>query len=98
MTKITYNELADRVGDMVLNNYIMSICDNFELQNGMEYDEESDEYTEVYQTYIITDRGAEYLKRNTNELVYFNDDLNMYVWGITHYGTSWDDVEIELND
>lgn len=82
--------------------------DEWELVNGEDYrctshdDEDEcnatgnnfcdDEPIEVYQMYIITDRGAEYLKRNTDEIVYYNETLDIYLWGITHYGTSWDYV------
>lgn len=54
------------------------------------------ESVEVYQNYIITEGGADYLKRNTNEIVYYNDKLNMYIWGITHFGTSWDGVHTTI--
>lgn len=49
-------------------------------------------YYDIYQTYIISDRGAEILKEYTNEIVYYNNELDMYIWGITHFGTSWDYV------
>lgn len=50
------------------------------------------ESIDIYQEYIITQSGAEYLQRNTNEIVYHCEDLDLYLWGITHYGTSWSDV------
>lgn len=50
------------------------------------------ENVDVYQTYIITEDGAGYLKSNTNEIVYYNDKLDLYLWGVTHFGTSWDGV------
>lgn len=55
-------------------------------------------YYDIYQTYIISERGAEILKEYTNEIVYYNNDLDMYIWGITHFGTAWDYVltNIEL--
>lgn len=56
-------------------------------------------YDEVFQYFIISDNGAEILKRETHELVWYIPELDVYVWGITHYGTSWDYVltEIECN-
>lgn len=53
---------------------------------------------EVYQTYIITQSGAEYLQRKTNEIVYFCEKLGVHLWGITHFGTSWDYVFTEIKD
>ena len=34
--------------------------------------------SEVYQTYIISERGANILKECTDEIVWYNDELNMY--------------------
>ena len=64
-----------------------------ELQNKIdELQEEQDEEPEIFQYYIISDEGADILKRETNEIVYYNEELDMYVWGVTHWGTSWDYV------
>lgn len=49
-------------------------------------------YYDVYQTYIIAERGAEFLSEYTDEIVYYNSELDLYLWGITHFGTSWDYV------
>lgn len=56
-------------------------------------------YEEIFQYYIISDNGAEILKDYTNEIVFYNEALDMYVWGVTHCGTSWDYVltDIKLN-
>lgn len=60
---------------------------------------ENTEYIDVYQYYIISDYAGEWLSDFTNEIVYYDNELDIYVWGITHLGTSWDyvytDVEIE---
>ena len=57
-------------------------------------------YHEIFQWYIISYGGAELLMDCTNELVYYHEELEVYVWGVTHFGTSWDyvltDIEIEL--
>ena len=49
-------------------------------------------YSEIYQYYIISDSGAEILKDFTEEIVFYNDELGLYVWGVTHFGTAWDYV------
>ena len=56
-------------------------------------------YEEIFQYYIISDNGAEILKDYTNEIIFYNETLDMYVWGVTHWGTSWDYVltDIRLN-
>lgn len=112
--EISYSELARRVGDCILNNEIMNTEEGFwELVNGddtycyaHETKKECEEREEdcrhesydIYQNYIITESGADYLKRNTNEVVYYNEKLNMYLWGITHFGTSWDEVFTTINE
>lgn len=59
--------------------------------------EESD--SEIFQYFIISDEGARILKDWTNEIVFYNEALDMYVWGVTHWGTSWSYVltDIKLN-
>lgn len=63
----------------------------------LEKDHECDyESMDVYQTYIISESGAEYLQRNTNEIVYYCKKLGIYLWGITHFGTSWSGVYTQI--
>lgn len=86
----------------ILNNSIMQTTENigyWECVSGNDYDEEADEYAEVYQTYIVDDEGARILQE-AGEIVYRNDELDMNVWGVTHWGTGWShvltSVKIEL--
>lgn len=83
-----------------------------ELENKLEnLDEDSDEYAEIqaeidnlndshyaeiFQYYIIDENGAEILKDYTDEIVMYNAELDMYVWGVTHWGTSWDYVLTDI--
>jgi hypothetical protein len=71
-----------------------------ELEEKKEELQREEEPQEVYQYFIIDDNGAEILKDLTNEIVYYLPCLNVYVWGVTHWGTAWDyvltDIEIEL--
>lgn len=50
---------------------------------------------EVYQWYIIDSNGAEICKE-FNEIVYYNEELDLYLWGVTHWGTSWDYVLTDI--
>lgn len=65
-----------------------------------ELEREQDEQREIYQYYIISDNGAHILKQCTNEIVYYIPVLDVYVWGVTHFGTSWDyvltDIKIDV--
>ena len=54
-------------------------------------DLESEENRDVFQWYLVSDSGADIL-RECNEIVYYNSELNIFLWGVTHYGTSWDYV------
>lgn len=86
---LEYLTLSKIVGDCVLSINIMRYTDylGWELVNG-----DDGEYHEVYQHYIISDSGANFLMEYTDELVYYHEELDMYIWGVTHWGTSWDYV------
>jgi hypothetical protein len=94
---LDYYTLSKIVGDSILNNVLYSYIgyDEWELASGCEEDEYGD-YQEVYQYYIIADRGAQFLQDYTDEIVYYHSELDMYVWGITHFGTSWDYVLTDI--
>jgi hypothetical protein len=70
-----------------------------EIYNGSDYDSEGDQYAEIFQYFVINSYGAEILERYTDEIVYYLPALDMYVRGVTHYGTAWDyvltDIKIE---
>jgi len=93
---LDYRTLSKIVGDSVLNNSIIPYIGFYEWEvvNGCEENDEG--YYEVYQYYIITDFGAKFLQEFTDEIVYYHQDLDMYVWGITHFGTSWDYVLTDI--
>lgn len=65
-----------------------------------ELEREQDEQREIFQYFIISDNGAEILKEHTNDPVFYIPVLDCHVWGVTHWGTSWDyvltDVKLEL--
>ena len=69
-----------------------------ELQTQIEELEEEQEYSynaDIYQYYIVSDGGARILEE-INEIVFYNEELDMYVWGVTHFGTSWDYVLTDI--
>ena len=63
-----------------------------------ELEQEQDYQPEVYQWYIVSDGGAQIVEE-FGEILYYNEELDMYLWGVTHYGTGWDyvltDIKIE---
>jgi hypothetical protein len=50
----------------------------------------------VMQDYIISEYGFEILADYTDEIVFYNENLDMYIWSITHFGTSWDYVLTDI--
>lgn len=56
-----------------------------------ELEREQDEPGEVFQWYIVSDPGSRILEE-AGEIVYYNETLDMYLWGVTHWGTAWDYV------
>lgn len=64
-----------------------------------ELQEEEENQQEIFQCFIVSDNGAEIIKQYTNDPLFYNEELDMYVWGITHYGTAWAYVltDIKLN-
>lgn len=71
----------------IIENEIIGINDQIE-----ELENEQDNEPEVFQWFIISDWGARLLQQETSEIVYYNETLDMYLWGVTHFGTSWDYV------
>ena len=74
----------------ILENEIDGINEKIE-----ELENEQDNDPEVFQWFIVDDWGARILQ-DINEIVYYNETLDMYLWGITHYGTSWDYVLTDI--
>lgn len=68
-----------------------------ECDDGRYYeDEEEEEYKDVYQTFFIDHRTAEFLKSYTREMIFYAPDLDMFILGVSHYGTEWRCCEAEL--
>ena len=99
---VDYATLA-KCFDAVLNNDIMNLTydiGSWEQVSGIigntdeieELENEQDDDSEVFQWFIVDDWGARLLQQETSEIVYYNETLDMYLWGVTHYGTSWNYV------
>ena len=97
--RISYATLCDFLfSDMILCNKILDVdynlLDNQEL--GSLYDEETDEYEEVYQWYIVN--VDSWMLDKLKELdfdgiqLFYSDVLEEYILGVTHWGTGWDYV------
>ena len=54
--------------------------------------EEDGSPLEIFQYYIVDSGLARILERHTKETLFYIEPLDMYIWAITHFGTSWDYV------
>lgn len=90
---LDYYTLGKMVGDAIHNDIIRAetMDDYWEIVNG-EFD------NEITQEYIISENGYNVLKDYTDELVLYNERLDIYIWAVDHIGTSWKYVltDIEL--
>lgn len=79
----TYEDLSRQVGGMVLANEIASRP--LELING-------DLDNEIFQYFIISD--PDFLLEHTDEVVFHDEELDLYIWAIDHFGTAWSGVPV----
>lgn len=86
-------ELQERLEDAEAEDNLELIS---ELENEIDDLENSERYSEIFQYFIISAQGASILEEYTNEIVYYNEALDLYVWGVTHCGTSWDYVLTDI--
>lgn len=54
--------------------------------------EAEQEPPEIFQLFIVDDAGAEIIQEWTDDPLFYCSALDMYIWGVTHWGTSWDNV------
>lgn len=92
-----------RAFDHVLNNSIFELGQGigygWELVNGLDFDYEEEEIIEepeIFQWYIVSDSGAQIIQDYTNEILYYHDKLDIYLWGVTHWGIGWDYVLTDI--
>lgn len=99
--KISYRRLINRIGDIWLFNKAPELSEyDFEYKVGTDYDEENDEYIDIYQYYLIdtNDYIIEKLQNcNCNDVIIaWSEKLENYVLMVTHFGTSWDYVTTDF--
>ena len=92
-------ELQEEIEELMLDNendeHTEKIDELQEKINELEEEQENAYNAEIYQYYIVDGNGAEILKE-AGEIVFYNEALDMYVWGVTHWGTSWDYVLTDI--
>lgn len=103
--KISYKRLIDRISNNIfLFNEApkVSNCD-FEFICGNDYDEETDEYIEIFQYYLINlsyysipSNEEDFKNLDDNLIIAWSETLQNYVLMVPHLGTSWDYVLTDL--
>ena len=87
---LDYQTLAKIIGDCILNNTVRE-------ETMEDWDMVAGEFNEmVFQDYIISEQGYKFLLDFTDELVFYNYVLDIYVWAVTHYGTAWSHVLTDI--
>ena len=106
---ISYGTLTSFIfTDMILCNNIVRYSDNWDLELGEEYNEEEEEYIDIYQYYIVDvdtwrlEKYKEYLQETNTKsdlILWYDNELDIYILGVSHCGTSWSCVptNIEIN-
>ena len=65
-----------------------------------ELENEQDKQQEIYQYFIVSYAGADIIEEYTNDPLFYIEKLDMYIWGVTHWGTNWEyvltDVKIKM--
>lgn len=81
---------------VLLNNIHEIDPDFFEAESELTFNQETEEYTEIYQYFICdcSDSDVEFLRGSFPDLLFaYSDILENWVLLVDHYGTSWDYVE-----
>lgn len=98
--RISYKRLVERYFDnMILCNNIVNNYEDLEIVAGSDYDEEEGTYKDIYQYFIVDGCfNDEALQKVGEELgvVYYNSNLDIYILGVDHLGTSWDYVLTDI--
>lgn len=76
----TYADLAETCGNMVLANEMAKRP--LELASG-----DWAPWEEIFQWYIIQDPS--FVMEHTDEPVFYDEELDLYVLGVNHLGTAW---------
>ena len=95
----------DKLSEDYENDIFDETSEKFNEMRSIEHDIETlqnERYYEFYQYYLINGNGKNILCDYTNETVFYIEKLDIYVWAISHYGTSWDyvltDVILDIDD
>lgn len=92
--RLSYKNLFYNDDSLILCNNIIDDWEDLEQLSGFN-DSEEEDYQEIYQYYIIDDDLAKRLQ-DINEIVYYHNRLDIYILGVSHFGTGWSHVLTDL--
>lgn len=100
--KISYKRLIDRISNNIwlFNNAPKLSEYDFEFEIGSDYDEETGEFIDFYQYYLIDINP--YMIEKLQKLkckdivIAWSEKLEEYVLMVDHFGTSWDYVLTDI--
>jgi len=95
--RCNYDQIFFENSSLILCNAIAEDFDYLGLESGFDDEDEDDnDILEIFQYYIVDSNTAEFLKEHTNEHIFYHNRLDIYILGVTHFGTSWDYVGMEF--
>ena len=110
--KISFKKLVDRLfTDMILCNDITKLFYSEiggkytepQIEIGTDYDEATEEQIDVYQYFIVDfsswtyELMTKYSEQFGKEFIlYYIEELDLYILGVTHLGTGWDYVLTDI--
>lgn len=91
------DELNNKISKLMLDNENGEHAAEIdELQEQIDdLEQEQNELPEIFQYYIISENGKRIIEEFTNDPLFYIPVLDVYVWGVTHWGTAWDYVLTE---
>lgn len=93
--RVDYGTLAKSFDCVLANELADKRFMYCELVNGSEKED-----GEIFQFNIISYEGYQILSTWTDEIIYYDEEFDIYIWGVTHFGANWDyvltDIEVEI--
>lgn len=89
--------LFDNIENGKLYNYYDKDGNEITKEEYEELEDEGDNEIEeqmcnIYQYFLINESLANNLINHTDNIIFYSNKLNLYVLGVTHFGTLWDGV------
>lgn len=110
--KISFKRLVNKLfTDMILCNDITKLFYNEiggkytepQIEIGTDYDEKTEEQIDIYQYFIVDfsswtyELMQKYVQQFGKEFIlYYIEELDIYILGVTHFGTGWDYVLTDI--